>query len=121
MKVQVKVYHHTSELAKDYRGDTEIGVAAGLLYRTSESNPPLFILTMGYVHVADVEVDLRSLNSLMLGRAFQLTNHIDQEWWLNEGVTLVKESRSTSVGDIFIIGNETFIVEPVGYLYLGAY
>lgn len=119
MKVQVKVYHHTSELGKEYRGETEIG-GAGLLYRTSESNPSLFILTMGYVHVADVEVEFCSLNSLMLGRAFQLTNHIDQEWWLNEDVTLVKESRSTSVGDILIIGNETYIVEPVGYRYLGA-
>lgn len=35
-----------------------------------------------------------------LGMTFQLTNHIDYDWWENEGVELIKESRSTSVGDV---------------------
>ena len=35
-----------------------------------------------------------------LGETFHLTNHIDTAWWDNEGVTKVKESRSTSVGDV---------------------
>lgn len=46
-----------------------------------------------YDHVANVDCD-------SVGQTFQLTNHIDFSWWENEGVTLIKESRSTSVGDV---------------------
>ena len=37
--------------------------------------------------------------------AFQMTNHIDCDWWENPGVTLVGEPkhRSTSVGDVVIM------------------
>lgn len=34
------------------------------------------------------------------GETFFLTNHIDDPWWENKEVALVKESRSTSVGDV---------------------
>jgi hypothetical protein len=36
--------------------------------------------------------------------AYQVTNHIDQPWWENEGVTLIVEpkQRSTSVGDVVV-------------------
>lgn len=39
-----------------------------------------------------------------LGRAFQLTNHIDHPWWENEEVTLIgnPNHRSTSVGDVVV-------------------
>lgn len=33
---------------------------------------------------------------------FHHTNHIDHSWWENDGVELIKESRSTSVGDLII-------------------
>ena len=46
-----------------------------------------------YDHVANVDCN-------SVGQTFQLTNHIDFSWWENEGVTLIKESRSTSVGDV---------------------
>jgi hypothetical protein len=41
-----------------------------------------------------------------LGDVFRLTNHIDESWWKNEGVTLVKESRSTSIGDVVVASDD---------------
>jgi hypothetical protein len=47
--------------------------------------------------------------------AFQLTNHIDEPWWENNGVELVGgETRSTSIGDIIIAPDLTC------YLFNGA-
>ena len=37
-----------------------------------------------------------------LAEVFFLTNHVDDAWWENEGVTCIKESRSTSVGDVVV-------------------
>ncbi len=41
----------------------------------------------------------------LAGYAFQATNHIDREWWNNEGVTCIgpKEHRSTSAGDVVVL------------------
>ncbi len=47
-----------------------------------------------YLHVADVECE-------RLSDTFGLTNHIDTDWALNEGVVAFsRENRSTSVGDV---------------------
>jgi hypothetical protein len=35
-------------------------------------------------------------------RVFEVTNHIDRAWWENPEVTCIKESRSTSVGDVVV-------------------
>jgi hypothetical protein len=55
-----------------------------------------------YDHVATVESDDRE-------DAFELTNSIDSNWWVNVGVTphgaAAKGCRSTSVGDIVVLGN----------------
>lgn len=54
-------------------------------------------------------------------QAFALTQHIDQEWWKDPRVNLVKESRSTSVGDV-LADQETgglLLVEGVGFSILG--
>jgi hypothetical protein len=48
-----------------------------------------------FTFVAEVDTD-------SYGDVFRLTNHIDTEWWNNEEVTLIKESRSTSVGDLVV-------------------
>lgn len=62
-----------------------------------------------YDLVAEVECDA-------LGETFGLTNHIDYEWWENEGVTLFKESRSTSVGDVVVDENDdVHICASVGW------
>lgn len=49
------------------------------------------------------------------GLAYELTNHIHQEWWKNDGVRCMKEARSTSVGDVMEVGGELWRVEPLGY------
>lgn len=36
------------------------------------------------------------------GDVFRLTNHIDEAWWENPEVTCIKQSRSTSVGDMMV-------------------
>ena len=46
-------------------------------------------------HVAEVD-----LPDEAHAEVFRLTNHIDRPWWENAGVTLVAQSRSTSVGDM---------------------
>ena len=62
-----------------------------------------------YKVVAEVETDA-------LGNVFGLTNHIEYEWWKNEGVTLIEESRSTSVGDVVEDGNgQLWICASVGW------
>jgi hypothetical protein len=52
-----------------------------------------------------------------LGVAFELTNHIDWEWWKNQGVTKLGEDsyRSTSVGDALIQDNCLYVVERMGF------
>lgn len=47
----------------------------------------------------DLVADVECAN---LADVFPLTNHIDDPWWGNAGVTLVKESRSTSIGDVVV-------------------
>lgn len=63
-----------------------------------------------YTHVADVQADT-------LDQVFQLTNHIDLPWWKNDGVTIKigQASRSTSIQDVVKVGNQLFVVAPVGY------
>lgn len=61
-----------------------------------------------YELVAEVDTD-------NIDKAFELTNHIHCEWWENEGVKLVKKSRSTSVGDVIEINREWFVCENVGW------
>lgn len=61
-----------------------------------------------YELVAYVETDDK-------GVAYELTNHIHQEWWKNEGVRCMKETRSTSVGDVMEVNGELWRVEPLGY------
>ena len=51
-----------------------------------------------------------------LEEAFKLTNHIDRAWWENEGVKLIgEETRSSSMGDVFVINGEQHIVAMCGF------
>ena len=57
-----------------------------------------------------------------LGEIFELTNHIDQEWWLNPGVikTIDVPVRSTSVGDIVVLSNgAAFVCRSMGWSMIG--
>lgn len=67
-----------------------------------------FVESMSYNLVAFVDTD-------NLSNAFELTNHIDWDWWINKGVTTIRRSRSTSVGDMLIFNNKIYIVEQIGF------
>ena len=54
----------------------------------------------------------------MLEKAFMLTNSIESAWWTNKGVTKMfdgKSCRSTSVGDMVLIGTEKYKCEAAGW------
>lgn len=51
-------------------------------------------------------------------KAFELTNHIDCEWWKNEGVKCLKKTRSTSVGDVLEMQGQLFRCESAGWVEL---
>jgi hypothetical protein len=48
--------------------------------------------------------------------AFSLTQHLDKAWWANAGVERVgPETRSTSVGDVILVGDEGFFCDRFGW------
>ena len=54
----------------------------------------------------------------MLEKAFMLTNSIESAWWTNKDVTKMfngKSCRSTSVGDMVLIGTEKYKCEAAGW------
>lgn len=62
-----------------------------------------------YEHVADVD-------SNNMDRAYQLTNHINQSWTLNDDVEAIKEKvRSTSVGDLLFTEDGIYVVATFGF------
>ena len=68
--------------------------------------------------VAMVEVPKDATVDKKLELAFMLTNNIDYAWWENEEVTPMfpeKGCRSTSVGDMVLIGTEKYICENIGW------
>lgn len=55
-----------------------------------------------------------------LEEAFKLTNTIEAYWWENKGVkALVKETRSTSIGDVMELVGEFFAVDRIGFKKIG--
>lgn len=72
-------------------------------------NPLAGALT-AYALVAEVE-------TTDVEMAFQLTNHIDEDWTLNPGVrAFVQSCRSTSVGDMIVMpDDEAYLVLPIGF------
>lgn len=57
------------------------------------------------------------VDSEMLEKVFELTNHIDSPWWDNDSVEVVGDNhhRSTSVGDIVVTVEGTFRCENMGW------
>jgi len=48
--------------------------------------------------------------------AYELTNHISRPWWENPGVERVgPETRSTSTGDVVVVGDRGFKCESCGW------
>mgnify|MGYP000610127365 FL=1 len=61
--------------------------------------------------VAFVEVDKVLTDMLKCEVAFKLTNNIEDAWWKNEEVTPMfdgKTCRSTSVGDMVLVGKTKY-------------
>lgn len=56
-----------------------------------------------------------------LERIFALTNHIDEEWWLNEGVKKqIPKPRSTSCGDVVVLdGGKVCMCSELGWKDIG--
>ena len=68
--------------------------------------------------VAFVEVDKSLSIEEKLDLAFVKTNSINDAWWDNKEVTAMfpnKTCRSTTVGDMILIGNVKYKCEPVGF------
>lgn len=63
-----------------------------------------------------------------LDKIFRLTNHIDQFWWLNEGVIKIAtegsrsgQLRSTSVGDVVVLSNgDAYVCRTLGWSLIGS-
>ena len=68
--------------------------------------------------VAFVEVKKDATINEKLEEAFMKTNSIDDGWWRNEGVDYIapeKTCRSTSMGDMVLIGNTKYKCEMAGW------
>ena len=68
--------------------------------------------------VAFVEVDPALSDIGKCEKAFMLTNSINDAWWNNEGVTKMFDGgacRSTSMGDMVLIGNTKYKCEIGGW------
>ena len=68
--------------------------------------------------VAFVEVEKKLPDTKKLEIAFMKTNSIEDAWWNNEGVTKMfggGACRSTSVGDMVLIGTTKYKCEMAGW------
>lgn len=68
--------------------------------------------------VAFVEIDAALPIRKKLEIAFVKTNTITEAWWRNDGVTYIGTAptcRSTSVGDMVLIGNTKYKCEMTGW------
>lgn len=68
-------------------------------------------------HVADVDVTgLVDLDAAR-NKAFRLTNHVEEDWTKGDEVTVHGDDRkrSTSVGDVFSMGDHYWMVAPTGF------
>ena len=72
---------------------------------------------MKQVRVKDIEhVALVATDDLET--AFRQTNHIDWDWFDNTDVKTIKQSRSTSVGDVMIKDGLVYVVASCGFVHL---
>ena len=68
--------------------------------------------------VAFVEVDPALSDIGKCEKAFMLTNSINDAWWNNEEVTKMFDGgacRSTSTGDMILVGTKKYLCETCGW------
>lgn len=69
----------------------------------------------GYQKVAEIEFPVDTDLDRALNQCFKLTNHIDEHWWRNPGVTCFVRNRSTSPQDIVVIEGVPYLCCAVGW------
>lgn len=86
-----------------------------IVYHTDRDHflSPIAQFPQDFLEVAKVELGEDSGP----GEAFEKTNTIDRYWWENDGVekTVPGGCRSTSVGDVVVIGEKAYRCKPVGW------
>jgi len=73
-----------------------------------------------YEHIANVSQTSSGTLTSILDQVYRDTNSIETSWFENDNVRLMQEGsryRSTSVGDIFIINDDKYMVDSVGFTY----
>ena len=68
--------------------------------------------------VGMIEVSSKLTTTEKLEKAFMMTNSVHDAWWNNEGVTPMfpeKGCRSTSVGDMILVGKEKYLCDSFGW------
>ena len=94
-------------LTKTWLGETTEKVA--VIHAAFENAPTT---------VAFVEVDAALPIRKKLEIAFVKTNSITEAWWRNDGVTYigtVPTCRSTSVGDMVLVGKDKYVCNMMGW------
>lgn len=82
---------------------------------TPASEEDLENIDRDFTKVAEVVVEVYNDDTRSLEEAYKLTNHLDKEWWKNEEVTMISQSRSTSVGDIIEMDGMFYAVDICGF------
>ena len=78
-----------------------------------QDNGPDGVTTVALLNMSKALPTLKKLEG-----AFMLTNTIEDAWWNNKTVTKMfdgKSCRSTSVGEMILVGNEKFKCESSGW------
>ena len=70
-------------------------------------------LAGGYEPVAEIDTDDLEI-------AWFHTNHIDKPWWEDSKVNLIKQSRSSMVGDVFERNGDLYRVRAAGFSEISA-
>ena len=68
--------------------------------------------------VAFIDMPKHLSTDAKLEKAFMMTNSIESAWWNNKGVTVMfdgRSCRSTSTGDMVLIGTEKYKCEASGW------
>lgn len=84
-------------------------------------NPTLQCPEIPFAEPPDAYALVAEVDTFNVGQAFALTNNIEQDWTLNQGVRAFVEScRSTSVGDVIITpDDQAHLVLGRGFCRLG--
>jgi hypothetical protein len=109
--IKVVVFH--ADVSRVMEQDPEL--VGRLLLAPDESDVEDVVAMAGYERVA--ELDVACATSIeALEKAFVMTQNLTDPWCQSPGVNaLVKEARSTMIGDVFVIDGKSHVVAMVGF------